>query len=128
MSSADAGQTVLVVDDEQDVLDGCTRALTRLGFTVIPAGTQTEALRLAEEHADPIHLVISDVVGHYMNGRELAAKVAERHIGVRCLLMSGYPAALLVERGLIDPGTPFIQKPFESKSFAAKVRDVLASA
>jgi DNA-binding NtrC family response regulator len=123
----DPGTTVLVVDDEPDVLDGCTRLLERLGYVALAAATQTEALRLADEHTGEIHFVVTDVVGHYMNGLELAAKLGERYPHIRCLLMSGYPAEVLMQRGLISDGIPFIQKPFERATFDETVRATLAA-
>lgn len=127
MAQADIGKTVLVVDDEPEVLEKCTRLLEHLGFSTIAAASQTEALRLAESHTGEIHLVITDVVGHYMNGRALAARLAERYPAIRCLLMSGYPLEVLTERGLIDAGCPFVQKPFDRKTFDANVRAALAA-
>lgn len=123
----DALPTVLVVDDEHDVLELTTRRLIQLGYIALAAGTQTEALRLAKEHEGTIDLVVTDVVGHHMNGRELAAKLAERYPHIRCLLMSGYPVDVLVQRGLIDDGCPFIQKPFERALFDEQVRAALAA-
>ena len=63
------------MEDEATILDLGKTMLERLGYTVLAAGTPGEALRLAEEHAGEIHLLITDVVMPEMNGRELAERI-----------------------------------------------------
>jgi len=116
---------ILLVEDEPSILNMIVAILTMQGFTVSAASTPSNALRIAEEHADEIHLLITDVVMPEMNGRELARQVQARHPKIRCLFMSGYTANVIAHHGVLDDGVYFIQKPFSVPAFATKVRDVL---
>ncbi len=85
-------ETVLLVEDEPAILEMGKIMLERLGYRVLTAGTPGEAMRLAEEHAGEIHLLLTDVVMPEMNGRELAEQLQSRYPNLKCLFMSGYTA------------------------------------
>jgi two-component system cell cycle sensor histidine kinase/response regulator CckA len=102
--------------------------LERLGYTVLAAGTPSEAIRLAGEHVDAIRLVLTDVVMPEMNGKELAEKLRSIHPSLKCLYMSGYTAEVIAHHGVLDKGVSMIQKPFSLGDLAAKVRDALDKA
>jgi PAS domain S-box-containing protein len=118
-------ETILLVEDEQVILHLAETILTRQGYTVLPARTPGEAMRLAAAHAGDIHLLITDVVMPEMNGRELAGSLMTRYPGLRCLFMSGYTANVIAHHGVLDPGVHFIQKPFSIRDITAKVREAL---
>jgi CheY-like chemotaxis protein len=120
-------ETVLLVEDEPAILKLTERILTRAGYTVLPARTPGEAMRLASEHVSPIDLLITDVVMPEMNGRDLAKNLLSFYPGLKLLFMSGYTANIIVHQGVLDPGVNFIQKPFSIDDLATKVRDVLDS-
>ncbi|AMV71084.1 hypothetical protein JCM30471_29030 [Desulfuromonas carbonis] len=120
-------ETVLLVEDEPDILDVGTQMLELQGYRVLAAATPGEAIRLAQEHRGEIHLLMTDVVMPEMNGRELAEKLQARYPGLRCLFMSGYTADIITHRGVLDEGVQFIQKPFTLKALGAKVREVLGA-
>jgi len=82
-------------------------------------------LHLVEEHPGDIHLLITDVVMPEMNGRELAEQLRVIRPNLKCLYMSGYTADVIAHHGILDEGLNFIQKPFGSDEFAARVRQVL---
>jgi two-component system cell cycle sensor histidine kinase/response regulator CckA len=63
-----------------------------------------------------------------MNGRDLAAWIAPIHAGLRCLFISGYTANVIANRGVLDEGVWFLQKPFAINDLALKVREVLDAA
>jgi PAS domain S-box-containing protein len=117
--------TILVVEDEPDLLDLVQLMLERQGYEVLAAVTPGEALRLAEAHTGTIHLLITDVVMPEMNGRELADKILALHPQIKCLFTSGYTADVIAHHGVLDTGAAFIQKPFFRNALAAKVRAVL---
>ena len=118
-------ETILLVEDEPAILNLARMLLEGFGYRVLPAPTPGEAIRLAEEFAGKIHLLIADVVMPEMNGRELAANLTSRYPGLKRLFMSGYTADVIAHHGVLDEGVNFIQKPFSVQGLAAKVREVL---
>jgi CheY-like chemotaxis protein len=122
---ARGAETVLLVEDEEQVLMLMRNVLARQGYTVLPASRPVDALALAERHDGPIHLILTDVVMPGMNGRELADRVAARRPGIRRLYVSGYTADVLAPQGVLDGSVQFLQKPFSLPDFVRKVREVL---
>ncbi|MBI9075237.1 MAG: PAS domain S-box protein [Desulfatibacillum sp.] len=118
-------ETIMLVEDEPAILHMSRMMLERLGYTVLAASTTREAIRLAEEDASPIHLLMTDVVMPEMNGRDLAKQLVEFNPNLKCLFMSGYTADVIARRGILDEGVHFIQKPFTKHNLAIKIRDVL---
>ena len=118
-------ESILLVEDEP-----CFRAMTRellemLEYTVLEAEDVADALRIAERHAGTIHLLITDVVMPRMNGRTLARAIQDFRPHIKVLYMSGYTDNVIVHEGVLDPGTPFLQKGFTPGRLARKVREVL---
>jgi len=117
-------ETVLVAEDQETVRRLARVVLEGAGYTVLSAMDGTEALRMAESHEGPIHLLLTDMVMRSMSGAELARILNREHPETRVLFMSGY-----AERGLQEVGedAAFLQKPFTLEGLKAKVRDVLDS-
>jgi two-component system cell cycle sensor histidine kinase/response regulator CckA len=124
-TSASGHETILLVEDEPMILDITAKMLERQGYTVMPAGTPGEAIRLAREHAGEIHLLMTDVVMPEMNGRDLAKNLLSIYPKLKRLFMSGYTADVIAHHGVLDEGVHFIQKPFSGQTIAARVREVL---
>jgi PAS domain S-box-containing protein len=120
-------ETILLVEDETPVLTMATMILTRQGYTVLPANSPAEAIRLAAEYAGKIALLMTDVVMPGMSGRELADHLVRINPGLKRLFMSGYTSDIIAHHGVIDEGVNFIQKPFTMADLTAKVRKVLDS-
>ena len=118
------GFTVLVVDDEEAVRRLACRMLTWTGYQALEARHGREALATIEEHPGPIHLVLTDIKMPGMNGRELGRHVEARWPGKPILYMSGF-ASEVFRGGLLEPGAPFLSKPFTQDDLAAKVRALL---
>jgi PAS domain S-box-containing protein len=120
-----SGEMVLVVEDEPAILEITAEMLRGLGYEVLTAGSPRSALALAAERLRAIDLLLTDVIMPDMNGRDLLARLRERHPGVRCLYMSGYTADVIARRGELEEDTSFIQKPFAAADLGAKVLEVL---
>ena len=120
-------ETILLVEDQPEILALTTVLLERLGYRVLAAPTPSDAVRLADEHPGRIDLLVTDIVMPEMNGRALASRLLVRRPALECLFMSGYPADVIARHGVMDQGVHFIQKPFSVGAFGAKVREVLAS-
>ncbi len=120
--------TILVVEDEPKILRLVGTVLESQGYTVLRAGTPSDALRQADEHDGPIHLLLTDVIMPGMNGRDLARKIGVTRPSLRPLYMSGYPAGVIASRDILDIGVQFVSKPFSIADLAAKIREVLDAA
>jgi PAS domain S-box-containing protein len=118
-------ETILVVEDERALLRLAKRVLERLGYTVLAAGSPSEALQLVKEHPGPIDLLLADVLMPEMNGRELADRLSSTRPGLRLMFMSGHTADVISEQGVVEEGVHFLQKPFTRTDLEAKVRAML---
>ncbi len=113
-------ETVLLVEDDDGVRALAQEILRRHGYRVLPARNAGEALLLAERHAGPIHLMLSDVVMPHMGGRELVQRLRPLRPAARVVFMSGYTD------GPVDiDGVPLVTKPFTVEGLARAVRDAL---
>jgi DNA-binding NtrC family response regulator len=118
-------ETILIVEDEEDVLKLTGRILSRQGYKVLEASQGLDAFLLAEKYEDLIHLLVTDVVMPKIGGRELADRIAEIRPEIKVLYMSGYTDNAIVHHGVLGEGMKFIQKPFTVDGLARKVREVL---
>ncbi|MCU0680836.1 MAG: ATP-binding protein [Polyangiaceae bacterium] len=118
-------ETILLVEDENQVRQVARGILQRQGYRVLEAENAGEALLLCEQHAGPIDLLLSDVVMPLVSGPELARRLGRSRPGLKILCMSGYTDEAVIRHGALDPGIAFIQKPFTPESLARRVRDVL---
>jgi CheY-like chemotaxis protein len=126
-ASLEGSETLLVVEDDQEILDLTRSILETLGYRVLTAMTPVDAIALATRHGRSIDLVISDVVMPEMNGRQLARRLCEITPDLKCLFMSGYTANVIARSGVLEPGVHFIQKPFSINELAVKIKEVLRS-
>jgi PAS domain S-box-containing protein len=124
-SPAGGSETVLLVEDEPMLLELTEIMLKKLGYTVLTAAAPGEAIRLAQDHRERIHLLMTDVVMPEMDGRNLAGRLESRFPRLKRLFMSGYTADVIAHHGVLEEGVHFIQKPFSLKDLAAKVRQAL---
>jgi PAS domain S-box-containing protein len=120
-------EIIMLVEDEPTLLEMTKTMLERLGYTILAAGTPSDAIRLAGEYSGQIHLLATDVIMPEMNGRELAERLGTSRPEMKCLFMSGYTANIIANQGVLKEGVAFIQKPFSKNELAAKVREALES-
>jgi PAS domain S-box-containing protein len=120
-------ETVLLVEDEDELRTLAREILEGYGYTVFEAGQPTDALLVGDRHTGPIDLLVTDVVLPEMSGRRLAERLRPLRPEMKVLYTSGYTDNAIVHHGRLDPGTPFIQKPFTPDGLARKVREVLDS-
>jgi two-component system, cell cycle sensor histidine kinase and response regulator CckA len=119
-------ETLLVVEDEPMLLKVTQTILQRLGYTVLAAGTPSQAIRFVEEQGDVIRLIVSDVVMPEMNGPDLVTRLIGMAPHLKCLFVSGYFTSAILPEGVVKAGAQFLQKPFAADDLAAKVRALLA--
>jgi PAS domain S-box-containing protein len=120
-----AVETVLVVEDAEDLREVVGRILTDAGYRVIIAASGLDAIKAAQTHADHIDLLLTDVVMPHMQGDELAKQITTMQPGLRVLFMSGYAQPMLGASGTLEAGVVLIEKPFTGPVLLARVREVL---
>jgi signal transduction histidine kinase len=119
------GESVLVVEDDEEVRVYIADILRGLRYQVIEAADATSALALLDRGKARIDLLLTDVVLPGMNGRHLADEVIARAKGIKVLFMTGYSRNAIVHHGRLDPRVEMIQKPFTEAVLAARIRDLL---
>lgn len=119
-------ETILLVEDEKNILEMTCKMLQRMGYRVLPAPTPGKALKISDaSDTQGIDLLMTDVVMPEMNGRDLAGKILQSHPDCRCLFMSGYTANVIARHGVLDKGVHFLSKPFSLQTLSTKVREAL---
>jgi CheY-like chemotaxis protein len=121
-------ETVLLVEDEQQVRELVEQALTRLGYAVLVAPDADAAVDLCRLHRHRVGLLLTDIVMPHVSGPEVYRRVAVHVPGIAVLYMSGYTGEKVFARGVREEGVAFLQKPFTPGALAAKVREVLDAA
>jgi PAS domain S-box-containing protein len=119
-------ETVLVVEDDDIVRALIRRTLREQGYKVLAAIGGDDALRLFQAHSGAIDVVLTDIIMPGMNGRALAERLVSVKPELRVLYMSGYTDDVIARHGVLEPGTPFLQKPFAPRMLAEKLREILA--
>jgi DNA-binding response OmpR family regulator len=120
-----AGETVLVVEDDELVRELACRVLEANGYAAIEARHPDEALSVVASRREPIHALVTDVVLPRMSGLELSEKVRKRFPAAKLLFMSGYGGDHPDVERAVSSGTAFMQKPFSGEVLLAKLRDLL---
>ncbi|MDB4987940.1 MAG: Histidine kinase [Myxococcaceae bacterium] len=118
-------ETILLVEDEDQVRALARTALRRQGYQVLEAEQGEQALALCEQHVGNIHLLLTDVVMPRMGGRELAARAAVLRPDMKVLYMSGYANDEILPHGVLDDQTALLQKPITPSGLSQRVREVL---
>jgi two-component system cell cycle sensor histidine kinase/response regulator CckA len=118
-------ETILLVEDDPAVQRAATRVLERFGYTVLRAADGFEALAAMEALERPPDLIISDVVMPHTSGPKLLSALRDSGKAPRILFTSGYTARAARERTNLEPGVPFLPKPWTMDDLLRKVREVL---
>jgi DNA-binding NtrC family response regulator len=121
----DPTETILVVEDDEDVRSYLIDTLSDLGYDVLYAADSAAALRILGERGALIDLMLTDVVLPGMNGRQLAREAQVVRPGLKVLYMTGYSRNAIVHQGRLDPDVELIQKPVTQDLLAARVRGML---
>lgn len=120
-----AGQTVLLLEDEEPVRTLVSTVLARNGYTVLSAGAVSEAHDVVKKFGRPVDIVVSDVMMPDGDGRDLMAALKVDNVAPPALYISGYAAPTLAREGKLDANSPFLQKPFTHAQLLEKIREVL---
>jgi CheY-like chemotaxis protein len=118
-------ETVLLVEDEEQVRELARRVLERVGYTVLAAQDAEAATAIADRHAGHIHLLVTDMLLPQLSGRELAARLSIHRPAIKVLYISGTNEGSTARLRLLEPGTEFLQKPFSLDRLLRTVRQAL---
>ncbi|HEV8457709.1 MAG TPA: response regulator [Methylomirabilota bacterium] len=118
-------ETILVVDDEPEVLSMARDMLEARGFRVLVAGGPEEALCIAQSTPGPIDVLVTDVVMPELNGRELADRLSALRSEIKVIYMSGHTSEVVGDYGVRVPSDSFVAKPFTSERLIGKIREKL---
>jgi PAS domain S-box-containing protein len=121
-------ETVLLVEDEQEVRELTREILEEQGYRVLMAGHPAEAVAIAATCETRIDLLVTDVVMPQMGGGRLAERLLLDSPGMQVLYISGYTDDAIVRHGVLNQSAAFVQKPFTPEALTRKVRGVLDSA
>jgi CheY-like chemotaxis protein len=120
-------QTVLVVDDEQDLRSLVANVLAEYGYKVATASSGAKAVALIEKMDTPPDLLLTDVVMPGMSGPMLADQLLAKFPGARVLFMSGFDERQVVQRYVVEKGFTLITKPFQLHNLCAAVKKAIES-
>jgi two-component system, cell cycle sensor histidine kinase and response regulator CckA len=126
-ADAKGSETILLVEDDDQLRKTIRRVLQSRGYTVIEANGSAQAIEYCERHPDPIDLVLSDMVMPGMSGPETVVHVREHRPTAKVLFMSGYSDHAVFRDRSAQAEVNFIQKPFMPQDLALKLRQVLDS-
>ncbi|MCU1299218.1 MAG: hypothetical protein JWO91_3496 [Acidobacteriaceae bacterium] len=118
-------ETILVVEDEASLRKLTCSILQRLGYTVLEAGSATEAMNVSQQLKGEIHLLLTDIVMPGMNGRELVKQLAVVRPSMRVVYMSGYTGQSIGCSESFAPDAHFLPKPFTREALGEKLREAL---
>jgi two-component system, cell cycle sensor histidine kinase and response regulator CckA len=116
--------TILLVEDDPLVREMALQMLDEIGYSVIQAKSPDDAIDICRR-GENLDLILTDVVMPGMNGKEMVEKIESFRPNLKVLFMSGYTSDLVAQRGVVDEGRHFIQKPFDIYSLNAKIEDTL---
>jgi len=120
-----AGETILIVEDDEGLRHLAARTLTSVGYRVLTAANAEDALLLVERFDGPIRLMLTDLVMPGMSGRDLAERLREMRPETKVLYTSGYTDDVILQHAVLDDAVQFISKPYAVADLKRRVREVL---
>lgn len=118
-------ETVLLVEDDENVRIVTRALLEEYGYSVIEAADGKRAVELFRENRDRVHLVITDIIMPGQSGKDLHNELMMIAADIKVIYVSGYPADVLAKKGFIDSDVNFISKPVNPEVLLQKIREVL---
>jgi PAS domain S-box-containing protein len=124
ISQFQGDETVLLVEDEEDIRQMTREILEAQGYAVLEA-TGNQSVAISQQYDGEIHLLLTDVMMPDVNGRELAEHLSRQRPNLKVLYMSGYTDNVIMHHEILKPNIVFLQKPFTPQTLAEKVRMAL---
>src|SRR5580704_9972917 len=124
-SEAKVTETILVVEDEDEIRDMVREYLERKGYNVVAANNGSEALQVAHRYKGSIHLLLTDMVMPQIGGHELAQQIKGMRPRIKILFTSGYPEHATLDEKIADQSAVLLQKPYPLNTLASQIRKML---
>jgi hypothetical protein len=121
------GETILVVEDEDELREATKRIFAAAGYHVLAAASGPEAIEIARNHDGPIHLLVTDIVMPHMLGAEAAKRIRAIKPGAAVLYISGYTRPVHASQGRLDPGVVLVEKPFSDADLLVQAGQALSA-
>lgn len=118
-------ETILLVEDDDEVRQVLSHILKELGYVVIEAENGEKALDLSKKYKHRINLLLSDLILPGANGREISEMITAQRNDISVLFISGYSDDVIAKKGMLDEGIAFVQKPFTASKIGEKIRELL---
>ena len=118
-------ETILIVDDNPSIRQLIIETLKPLGYQCLQAASGKEAIDVVRKYDGEVHLLLTDVVMPYMNGRELAEKIRKERPDIKIIFMSGYTENIIAHHGVLEQGINYISKPITPIALTQKIKIVL---
>ncbi len=125
IASYAGSETILLLEDDKDIIDFAATALSNMGYKVCKAGNGRQALELIESGECKFDLIITDLIMPELNGKDFVEKVKTMVDGVKVIFVSGYTDNHIVHNGMLEEGINFIHKPYSIMELAKTIRRVL---
>jgi CheY-like chemotaxis protein len=122
---SEEGETILVVEDDQDVRSYLADVLRNLGYRVLTCSDATSAKLLLARADRQINLMLTDIVMPGQNGKQLGDEALRLRPGLKIIYMTGYSRNAVVHQGRLDAGVDLLQKPVSQSVLAARIRRAL---
>jgi DNA-binding response OmpR family regulator len=122
---ATGNETILLVDNEEDLRNAACEYLESCGYRVLTASDGREAVAICDGHEGSISLLVSDIVMPKLNGRGLVEHVRKARPLTNVLMISGYADDAVLSHGISLDSSCFLQKPFTFQALGAKIRAIL---
>lgn len=122
---SDAGETILVVEDDTDLRSYLAEVLRGFGYEVITCSDAQSAMVFLAQSERPVSLMLTDIVMPGQNGKELGDETQKLRPGLKIIYMTGYSRNAVVHQGRLDPGVDLIQKPISQTDLANRIRQAL---
>ena len=120
-------ETILIVDDDHSICQFILDILKPLGYNCLIANSGREAIDIIRKYKGDIHLLLTDIVMPYINGRQLAEIIKKERPDIKIIFMSGYTENVITQNGEFEKGVHYISKPITPITLIQKIRSVLQS-
>ena len=124
VSELQGAETILLVEDEDSLRALAIETLENAGYKVLTAEDGEQAVTTALNYNETINLLLADVVMPKLSGKKLTKAIKKIHPEILVLYMSGYTDDAIVHRGVLDPNTEFLPKPFKPTTLLKKIRSM----